>query len=211
MVHINWEGEKVMIAIVNYGMGNLRSVQKAFETVGYEAIVTYEKEQIKSANAIVIPGVGAFYDAMNNLKNLGLDDVIAEEIKTGKPFLGICLGMQVLFSYGYEVEKSEGLNIISGDIVKIPEGNKIPHMGWNSLDIKRESSILKGVESGDYFYFVHSYYARPQRPEVVVATTEYGIEVPAVVQKDNIIGIQFHPEKSSNTGLKILKNFGELI
>jgi len=200
-----------MIAIVNYGMGNLRSVQKAFETVGYEAIVTYEKEQIKSANAIVIPGVGAFYDAMNNLKNLGLDDVIAEEIKTGKPFLGICLGMQVLFSYGYEVEKSEGLNIISGDIVKIPEGNKIPHMGWNSLDIKRESSILKGVESGDYFYFVHSYYARPQRPEVVVATTEYGIEVPAVVQKDNIIGIQFHPEKSSNTGLKILKNFGELI
>ena len=200
-----------MIAIVNYGMGNLRSVQKAFETVGYEAIVTYEKEQIKSANAIVIPGVGAFYDAMNNLKSLGLDDVIAEEIKTGKPFLGICLGMQVLFSYGYEVEKSEGLNIISGDIVKIPEGNKIPHMGWNSLDIKRESSILKGVESGDYFYFVHSYYARPQRPEVVVATTEYGIEVPAVVQKDNIIGIQFHPEKSSNTGLKILKNFGELI
>lgn len=200
-----------MIAIVNYGMGNLRSVQKAFETVGYEAIITHEREQIKKAKAIVIPGVGAFHDAMNNLKKLGLEEVIAEEIKTGKPFLGICLGMQVLFSHGYEVEKSDGLNIISGDIVKIPEGNKIPHMGWNNLNIKKETSILNGVEPGTYFYFVHSYYAKPQNDENVIATTNYGVEVPAVVQKENVIGIQFHPEKSSTSGLNILKNFGELI
>ncbi|QUH24999.1 imidazole glycerol phosphate synthase subunit HisH [Serpentinicella alkaliphila] len=200
-----------MIAIVNYGMGNLRSVQKAFETVGYDAIVTYEKEDIKNSKAIVIPGVGAFYDAMNNLKNLGLDEVIREEVSTGKPFLGICLGMQILFSYGYEVEKSEGLNVITGDIVKIPEGNKIPHMGWNNLNIKFESSILKGADPQSYFYFVHSYYAKPQSKDVVIATTDYGIEIPAIVQKDNIFGIQFHPEKSSSTGLKILKNFGELI
>lgn len=200
-----------MIAIVNYGMGNLRSVQKAFETVGQEAIVTFEKDQIKKANAIVIPGVGAFYDAMNNLKTLGLDEVITEEIKTGKPFLGICLGMQVLFSYGYEVEKSQGLDVIPGDIVKLPPGEKIPHMGWNSLNIKKDSKILKGVETGNYFYFVHSYYARPVDESSIVATADYGLEIPAVVEKENIFGIQFHPEKSSKAGLNILKNFGELI
>ncbi|MDR5659753.1 imidazole glycerol phosphate synthase subunit HisH [Serpentinicella sp. ANB-PHB4] len=199
-----------MIAIVNYGMGNLRSVQKAFETVGLEAVVTHDPEVLKASEGIVIPGVGAFYDAMENIKTLNLEESILEEVSKGKPFLGICLGMQILFDHGYEVEKCQGLGLVEGDIVKIPEGRKVPHMGWNQLNINQESAILKGITPGTNFYFVHSYYAKCHQ-DVVVASTDYKMDIPAIVQKDNVWGIQFHPEKSGKSGLKILKNFGELI
>ncbi|AOY75554.1 Imidazole glycerol phosphate synthase subunit HisH 1 [Clostridium formicaceticum] len=200
-----------MIGIIDYGMGNLRSVEKAFEKMGYKAFVSDKIEELKEAEALIIPGVGAFYDAMKNLKDKGLESWILKEVEKGKPFLGICLGMQILFAYGYEVEKTKGLDMIPGDIVKIPAGRKIPHMGWNQLNITAESEILKGIESNQYVYFVHSYYAKPQEEHVVKAVTDYGIDIPAVVEKGNIYGLQFHPEKSGDTGLQILKNFGELI
>ncbi|WP_269466258.1 imidazole glycerol phosphate synthase subunit HisH [Clostridium formicaceticum] len=202
---------KEMIGIIDYGMGNLRSVEKAFEKMGYKAFVSDKIEELKEAEALIIPGVGAFYDAMKNLKDKGLESWILKEVEKGKPFLGICLGMQILFAYGYEVEKTKGLDMIPGDIVKIPAGRKIPHMGWNQLNITAESEILKGIESNQYVYFVHSYYAKPQEEHVVKAVTDYGIDIPAVVEKGNIYGLQFHPEKSGDTGLQILKNFGELI
>lgn len=200
-----------MIGIIDYGMGNLRSVEKALEVVGYQAFVSEQVEELKEAKALIIPGVGAFYDAMKNLRDKGLEDWIQKEIEKGKPILGICLGMQILFCYGHEVEKTKGLGVIEGDIVKLPEGNKIPHMGWNQLKITRESELLKGVAEGSYVYFVHSYYAKTQENWAVKATTDYGMDVPAVVEKGNIFGLQFHPEKSGEVGLQMLKNFGELI
>ncbi|AKL93699.1 imidazole glycerol phosphate synthase subunit HisH [Clostridium aceticum] len=200
-----------MIGIIDYGMGNLRSVEKAFEKMGYKAFVSDKIEELKEAKGLIIPGVGAFYDAMKNLKEKGLEPWLLKEVEKGKPFLGICLGMQILFSYGYEVEKTKGLDMILGDIVKIPAGRKIPHMGWNQLNITEDSKILKGIESNQYVYFVHSYYVKPHEKHVVKAVTDYGIDLPAVVEKGNIYGLQFHPEKSGDTGLKILKNFGELI
>lgn len=200
-----------MIGIIDYGMGNLRSVEKALEVVGYKAFISDKIEELKEAKALIIPGVGAFYDAMKNLKEKGLEDWLQKEIEKGKPILGICLGMQILFSYGHEVEKTRGLGIMEGDIVRLPEGNKIPHMGWNQLKISGESELLKGIEKDSYVYFVHSYYARTQEDWVVKATTDYGMDVPAVVEKGNIFGLQFHPEKSGEVGLQMLKNFGELI
>ncbi|MCC5912656.1 MAG: imidazole glycerol phosphate synthase subunit HisH [Clostridiaceae bacterium] len=200
-----------MIGIIDYGMGNLRSVEKALEKVGFDAFVSGDIEELSKAEAVVIPGVGAFYDAMENLKKKGLDCWIKGEIKRGKPFLGICIGMQILFSYGYEVEKTEGLGFFEGNIVKIPAGKKIPHMGWNQLKVKEESQLLKGIHEGEYVYFVHSYYADTKDTDAVKATMEYGIDMPAVVERNNIYGLQFHPEKSGDVGMKILKNFGEVI
>ncbi|HHW58418.1 MAG TPA: imidazole glycerol phosphate synthase subunit HisH [Clostridia bacterium] len=200
-----------MIGIVDYGMGNLRSVEKAFEYVGYEAKIIKDVASVKEAHALVLPGVGAFPDAMDTLVKTGMAEEIKRHIEKGKPFLGICLGMQLLFEKSFEVEETGGFKIFKGEVVELPKYNKIPHMGWNSLTIKKETPLLKGIKSGDYVYFVHSYYVVKNEKEFEYAVTEYGIEIPAVVIKDNVFSCQFHPEKSGETGLNILKNFGEMI
>ncbi len=200
-----------MIAIVDYGMGNLRSVQKAFEAVGLDAFVTQDHKKIEDAKAVVIPGVGAFYDAMEQLKKQQLDEKIKNEVKKGKPLLGICLGMQVLFEFGYEVKECSGFSFMKGNIVKLPTTNKIPHMGWNQLNMKEDSALLKEIKDGEYVYFVHSFFAEVGEQGIIKATTDYGLEVPAMVEKENLFGLQFHPEKSGEVGLKILKNFGKVI
>lgn len=200
-----------MITIIDYGMGNLRSVQKGFEKVGFNAKITSNPEEVIAAPAVVLPGVGAFKDAMDNLKETQMIDAIKEVVKKGKPFLGICLGLQLLFSESEEWGIHKGLDIVEGRVTRLPEGVKIPHMGWNEIEMVNESPIMKGIDSGSHFYFVHSYYVEPVNPKVVTCQTEYGIKYTSIIKQDNVFGIQFHPEKSSTLGLKILKNFGELI
>ncbi|BAI79555.1 amidotransferase HisH [Deferribacter desulfuricans SSM1] len=201
-----------MIAIIDYNSGNVRSVQKAFEYVGFDAIITNDKERIDSATHIVLPGVGAFGDCYKNLVNLDLVEVIHENIKKGKPFLGICVGMQLLFEKSFEFGIFEGLGYFNGSIKKFPEdivkdGKKIPHMGWNTINILKSHPIINGLKNGSYFYFVHSYSAPVI--EDTIATCNYGIDFTAITAKDNIVATQFHPEKSAENGLKIVKNFGE--
>ncbi len=206
-----------MITIIDYGMGNLRSVAKAFEKVGSKAVVTDDPKIISKAAKLVVPGVGAFKDAMDELKSRGLINPIKEFIKKGKPFLGLCLGLQLLFSESEEGGKIKGLDIIQGRVLRFsPKGLKVPHMGWNQVEIKSEirnpkseklCPLLKGIPNGSYVYFVHSYYAKPQDNSVVVARTDYGVKFPSVIWSKNIYAAQFHPEKSQNLGLKILKNF----
>jgi len=199
-----------LIAIIDYEMGNLKSVEKAFAKMGYDARVTDRIQVVKDAKALVIPGVGAFPDAMDQLERKGLIDAIRQDAVSGKPILGICLGMQVMFEKGFEGNEREGLGLLKGTIQRIPPGVKIPHMGWNQLSFHQISPVLNGVENNTYAYFVHSYYADDVQKEDLVATTEYGIQIPAVVQRKNIIGLQFHPEKSSDKGLQMIKNYGEL-
>ena len=198
-----------MIAIIDYGMGNLRSVQKAFEFIGHEAVITDDPETILKADKVVLPGVGAFSDAIKTIKEKKLDKAIYEAVESGKPFLGICLGMQLIFDKSYENGEFEGLGIIPGRVVRLPEGVKIPHIGWNNLGIKMRSPLFEGLEESPYVYFVHSYYLETDAP-VVSAVTEYGKEIQVAVQKGNVFALQFHPEKSGSTGLKILENFGRL-
>ncbi len=202
-----------MIAIIDYGVGNLFSLSSSFKAVGADVVVTGDPEVIKSAEKLVLPGVGAFKDAAHKLFSSGLDKVIIEETKSGKPLLGICLGMQMLFDKSYEYGEHTGLGLIKGNIVpmqgKIPPKLNIPHIGWNELDIKKQSPIFKYIKEGDCVYFVHSYYAS-DCDDSITATSEYGISVTASVQKDNIYGCQFHPEKSGNVGLGILRAFCEL-
>jgi glutamine amidotransferase len=198
-----------MIAIIDYGSGNLKSIRNGFHRVGAQALVTNDKEELKKADVMILPGVGAFGTAMGNLKKY--EDIIHQHIRDEKPFLGVCLGLQVLFSESEESPGVKGLDVFSGKVQRFPEtlpanGLKIPHMGWNNLNIKRDSPLLEGIGS-DYMYFVHSYYVRPDDEEVVVATVDYGVEVPAVVAQDNVFATQFHPEKSGEVGLEILKNF----
>jgi glutamine amidotransferase len=200
-----------LISIIDYGVGNLRSVQKAFEVIGVEAVITENKEVIKESKGIILPGVGAFPDAMKELQSKGLVDIIMEEAEKGKPILGICLGMQLLFEVGYEVEETKGLGLIKGSIDKITGDVKIPHMGWNNLELVNECKVLEGLPSDSYAYFVHSFYATVTNQENLNATTFYGRSIPAVVSNGNVIGIQFHPEKSGKVGMQILKNFGELV
>ena len=200
-----------MISIIDYGVGNLRSVQKAFEVLGVEAVITEDKDVIKASKGIILPGVGAFPDAMKELESKGLVDIIIEEAEKGKPILGICLGMQLLFEVGYEVEETKGLGLIKGSIDKITGNVKIPHMGWNNLEVVNECKVLEGLSSDNYAYFVHSFYATVANKENLNATTFYGTSIPAVVSNGNVIGIQFHPEKSGKVGMQILKNFGELV
>lgn len=201
-----------MISIIDYGMGNLRSVQKAFESIGIKAVVTSDKDTILNSRGIILPGVGAFPDAMDNLRKMSLDKVIRKAALDKKiPMLGICLGMQLLFEKGYEVRECEGLGLIKGTIKKIEASVKIPHMGWNNINIKKPCKILEGIESGTYYYFVHSFYADAENEENVNATAYYGMDVTAAVSSGNIYGTQFHPEKSGDVGIRILKNFGELI
>jgi len=202
-----------MIAVIDYGMGNLRSVSKAIEYVGGDVVVTDNPLKIKDAKGIVLPGVGAFKDAVKNLRDRGLWETIIEEAEKGKPFLGICLGLHLLFEVGYEFGKTEGLGIIKGEVVRfeLSREYKIPHMGWNRIKIQKESEFLKGVRDGEFFYFVHSYYVKPKEKEVALTLTDYGIDFVSAIEKENIIATQFHPEKSQKAGLKLLKNFVEMV
>ncbi|OMH40493.1 imidazole glycerol phosphate synthase subunit HisH [Desulfurobacterium indicum] len=202
-----------MIAVIDYGMGNLRSVSKAVEYVGGNVIITDNKEKIKDAEAIILPGVGAFRDAVKNLKERGLWETVTIEVKKGKPFLGICLGLHLLFEKGYEFGEEDGLGIIKGKVVRfdLPHDYKIPHMGWNQVSIKKNSSFLERIKEGEFFYFVHSYYVKPEDKSVILTTTDYGIEFVSSIEKDNVIATQFHPEKSQKAGLKLLSNFLKLV
>ncbi len=202
-----------MIAIVDYGCGNLFSISSSVKALGIDTIVTGNSEEIKKADRIILPGVGAFEDAIKKLRDSGLADVIIEEAKSGKPILGICLGMQLLFDKSYEYGEHEGLGLIKGEICPfegdIKESLKIPHMGWNKLIFKRNNPIFKYISDGDYMYFVHSFYGKNCK-EALLAVSEYDVEVPAVVNSNNIYGMQFHPEKSGEKGLKLLKAFSEI-
>ncbi|NGX97965.1 MAG: imidazole glycerol phosphate synthase subunit HisH [Candidatus Afipia apatlaquensis] len=199
-----------MIGIVDYEMGNLRSVQKALESFGTEVVITSDKSEALKCSGIIIPGVGAFPDAMENLKAKGLDEVISEVASHKVPILGICLGMQLLFERGEEVRECSGLGLIPGSIKKIQGNVKIPHMGWNSLEKSKDCSILQNIPDESYVYFVHSYYAAGVRNENLNAASFYGVKIPAVVSCENVYGVQFHPEKSGDTGIAILKNFARL-
>jgi len=207
-----------MIAIIDYGMGNLRSVQKGLEKVGHEAVVTSDPGKILDARAVVLPGVGAFPDCMKNLTEMGLVDTVHKVVDSGRPFLGICLGLQLLFEEGEEFGVHPGLGILKGRVVRFPTEvpnndeslYKIPHMGWNKLNIKRKAPHMADVADGSFVYFVHSYHVVPSEPGVIATTTNYGIEFVSSVWKDNIFATQFHPEKSQALGLGILKRFGEL-
>lgn len=201
------------IVIIDYGMGNLRSVQKGFERVGFEASVTRSKREISGAAAIVLPGVGAFKDCMENLGKYGLIEPILRSIEKGKPYLGICLGLQILFSESEEFGHREGLDLIKGKVVRFrpdPE-HKVPHMGWNTIAMERETPLLQGLKNGDFFYFVHSYYVIPDEPESNLTMTHYGIPFVSSIRKENMFATQFHPEKSQQKGLKILENFGKSV
>ena len=201
-----------MIAIIDYGAGNLNSVSKALKKIGAESIITSDPNIIKSADATILPGVGSFGAAMSNIRDLGLDKTIKENCRAGQPLLGICLGMQLLYDRSYEDGVWEGLGLIGGDIVKFENPRlKIPHMGWNQLIPNKNTPIGFGINQGEYVYFVHSYYAKSRHAEDVVFYTEYGTEVPAVVQKGLIVGMQFHPEKSADTGMRLLQNFIALV
>ena len=201
-----------MIAIIDYDAGNLKSVEKALQSIGEDTIVSRDREEILRADKVILPGVGSFGDAMQKLRDYKLDEVIKEVTESGKPFLGICLGLQLLFERSEETPGVEGLGILKGEILRIPdhEGLKIPHMGWNSIDIKEDSRLFEGIERQSYMYFVHSYYLKARNPEDVAATTWYSTDIHAAVEHDNIFACQFHPEKSSELGLRILKNFADL-
>ncbi|MFQ5586976.1 MAG: imidazole glycerol phosphate synthase subunit HisH [Thermodesulfobacteriota bacterium] len=204
-----------MIAIIDYDMGNLRSVQKGFERVGHDAAVTREPGEIGDASHVVLPGVGSFRECMENLNRYNLIEPLLKAIESGKPFLGICLGLQLLFTESDEFGSSKGLDIIKGRVVRFPrelrEENpeiKIPHMGWNDIHIKRRPPILDGIEDGSFLYFVHSYYVAPEDEGVVATATDYGIEFTSSIWRENIFACQFHPEKSQTVGLRLLRNFG---
>ena len=201
-----------MVAIIDYDAGNIKSVEKALLYLGEEVIITRDREQILNSDKVILPGVGAFGDAMEKLRSYGLDKVIYEVVERKIPFLGICLGLQLLFEKSDETPGVKGLGILPGEILRIPdkEGIKIPHMGWNSVKIKENARIFKDVPQDSYVYFVHSYYLKAGREEDVAATTEYSTLIHAAVEHDNVFACQFHPEKSSEIGLKILKNFVEL-
>ena len=201
-----------MVAIIDYDAGNIKSVEKALLHLGEEVIITRDREQILNSDKVILPGVGAFGDAMEKLRSYGLDKVIYEVVERKIPFLGICLGLQLLFEKSDETPGVKGLGILPGEILRIPdkEGIKIPHMGWNSVKIKENARIFKDVPQDSYVYFVHSYYLKAGREEDVAATTEYSTLIHAAVEHENVFACQFHPEKSSEIGLKILKNFVEL-
>lgn len=207
-----------MIAVIDYGLGNLRSVSKSLESLGASVSVTNQPEKIQEAKAVVLPGVGAFYHGMKNLKDLNLIPTIKDTINQGKPFLGICLGLQLLFSETEEHGIHKGLDIIKGKVKKftptpksLVKGHagkiKIPHMGWNQIELRSKSKLFNHIPDNSYFYFVHSYYVDPENKDVIATTTNYGVEFTSGIIKDNIFAVQFHPEKSSGLGLKIMENF----
>mgnify|MGYP002597068966 CR=1 FL=1 len=201
-----------MIAIIDYDAGNLKSVEKALLYLGEECVVTRDRNELLKADKVILPGVGAFGDAMEKLNKFGLVEVIHEIVKENKPFLGICLGLQLMFESSEESVGVEGLGLLRGTIKKIPDcpGLKIPHMGWNSLDITPGARLFQGVEQGAYVYFVHSYYLEAEDEKIVAASTQYSTRIHASVESGNVFACQFHPEKSSSVGLQILKNFIEI-
>ena len=198
-----------MISILDYDAGNIASVEKAIKYLGADCAVTRDGNTIMHSEAIILPGVGAFGDACEKLSDYGFYDIIPEYIKSGKPFLGICLGLQLLFKESEESPNASGLDILPGKIVKIPDtdGLKVPHIGWNSISINKKSRLLAGIPDNSYVYFVHSYYLKARDPAIVAATTEYGVTMHAACERENVFATQFHPEKSGEVGLKILKNF----
>ena len=198
-----------MVAIIDYGAGNLMSVKKALDFIGADSEITMDKEKIEAASHIVLPGVGSFGDAMESMKNRGLVDTVKSAALSGKPFLGICLGLQLLFSASDESEGAEGLSLLNGKISSIPKdmGLKVPHMGWNSVSIKQNTGIFKDIPDDSYFYFVHSYYLNGADEADIAATAQYGVEIQCAVQRENLCAVQFHPEKSGAVGLKLLENF----
>lgn len=198
-----------MIAIIDYDAGNLKSVEKALLSLGETPVITRDREQILSADKIILPGVGSFGDAMGRLRQYQLVEIIRRSVERNTPFLGICLGLQLMFERSDESDDVEGLGLLKGEIVKIPDcpGLKIPHMGWNSLNIKPGTRLFKGIENGAYVYFVHSYYLKAEDQQVVAASTEYSAHIHAAVEEKNLFACQFHPEKSGDVGLQILKNF----
>ncbi|MGB9715124.1 MAG: imidazole glycerol phosphate synthase subunit HisH [Thermodesulfovibrionales bacterium] len=203
---------KIVIAIVDYGMGNLRSVEKGFLKVGADVKVTSTPKVLDDADAIVLPGVGAFRDSMRNLMEMSLLDPVVRAIQKGKPYLGICLGLQILFTESEEFGFSKGLDIFKGKVIRFPENSlKVPHMGWNTVKIIRKPPILKDIDDEKFFYFVHSYYVMPYDNDLIATITDYGVTFASMVWRDNIFATQFHPEKSQKLGLKILKNFTEFV
>lgn len=206
-----------MITIIDYGMGNLRSVQKGFERLGFTARVTADPVDVERAGKLVLPGVGAFRDCMANLRSGGFVEPIKRHVESGRPFLGICLGLQLLFTESEEFGRHQGLGIIPGRVVRFPadmhqggEALKVPHMGWNQITVRRQAPIFKGVADGAAVYFVHSYYVVPEDEGVVATVTDYGVPFCSSIWRENVMATQFHPEKSQQVGLTILKNFGEL-
>lgn len=199
-----------MIAIIDYGMGNLRSVEKAFEKLGFEVAISSDSDFIGSADGVILPGVGAFADCMANLTSAGLDKIVIESIRADKPFLGICLGLQLLFEESEEDGLHEGLGIYKGRVKRLPEGQKIPHMGWNQLRYTNKAPIFNGVPEGSNFYFVHSYFVDPTDKDIIATTTSYGLDFTSSIWLKNAFAVQFHPEKSGDVGLKVLDNFGRL-
>lgn len=198
-----------MIAIIDYGMGNLHSVSKAVERLGFEAVITSDEQQIMAADGAILPGVGAFGDAMEHLRESQLDGTVKRFAGTGKPLLGICLGMQLLFSRSEEHGSHDGLNLLPGSVVRFQGSYKVPHMGWNRLQILQPSPLFKGIEEG-HVYFVHSFHVQPEHPSDLLATTDYYQQVTAIVGRNNVYGMQFHPEKSGSIGMQLLGNFLEL-
>jgi imidazole glycerol-phosphate synthase subunit HisH len=201
-----------MIAIIDYGMGNLRSVQKGFEKVGVAATVTGDPAVVARASKVVLPGVGAFGDAMRELRDRRLVQPVRQAIESGKPFLGICLGLQLLFDVGHEGGRHDGLGVLRGEVIRfnVPAELKVPHMGWNQLSIRRPAPLLAGLADGVHVYFVHSYYVVPREDEVIATETDYGGAFTSMIWRDNLFATQFHPEKSQAEGLRILRNFAEL-
>jgi glutamine amidotransferase len=201
-----------MIAIIDYQMGNLRSVQKAFERVGHAAAITSDPQTLEKADRIVLPGVGAFADAISELRRRDLIEPIRSAVESGKPFLGICLGMQLLFDVSYEDGEHEGLGLITGEVrrFEVPRQYKVPHMGWNGVSFRRRGPIFAGIEDEAHFYFVHSYYVVPRDEQVIDGEASYPTPFCATIWRDNLFATQFHPEKSQAAGLQLLKNFAEL-
>lgn len=201
-----------MIAIIDYGMGNLRSVQKGFERVGHSATITNDPREVAQADKVILPGVGAFGDAIAELRRRDLVPAVREVIESGKPFLGICLGLQMLFDVGYEDGQHEGLGILPGEVVRfqVPPEFKVPHMGWNQLQVRRPAPILAGLPEQAHAYFVHSYYVVPRDRSIIATETDYSGLFTSMIWRDNLYATQFHPEKSQADGLRILRNFAEL-
>ena len=201
-----------MIAVIDYDAGNIKSVEKALDFLGQKCVITRDRKIIESADKVILPGVGAFGDAMSRLNEFGLTDAIHNVVDKGKPFLGICLGLQLLFESSEESVGAKGLGILPGKVIKFPEdkGYKVPQIGWNSIEIKEDARLFKGVPDQSYVYFVHSYYLEATDKNIVAATTEYAAHVDASVESGNVFACQFHPEKSGRVGLKILENFAEI-
>lgn len=200
-----------MIGIIDYGRGNLRSVEKALLRLGYSARILEKPKELESVQGIILPGVGAFADAMSALEEKGWIQPLLHYAESGRPFLGICLGMQVLFEAGEEHGEHRGLGLLPGRVVRFPAGRKVPHMGWNTVAQERSCFLMEGIPDEAYFYFVHSYYAQSEDEQILIGMSDYGLRFPALVGRDNVWGAQFHPEKSSPWGLKLLENFGKWV